>query len=618
MVGERDDCGKTINYSKRHDMFIETNRLTTFLGENLTIGKDKNVVIENRLKPTLAMNGFFYIRERYIVCVCCQEVHEHGPVSQILSTGHKSDCHFPTAEGCHGNVSRDGRFCVRGYQLQQRVDIHSTRYVYSSNLKMTFSKTFDTLNKRIKSFDLFKNIRFGQWESFHSGTKMAMAGFHYTGTADKVMCFYCGGSIMNWSDDDDIIAEHVKWFPHCLFAQLVNFPSNKSFHGQFLFHLFDLIKEFKRIESLGLKCIKVKPLMTNSQNYRIGDSEEGRVNDIDFSDKDLAKMMVQEDRTFDKQQCYGLNRETDRRSTFKNFNKRNENIEAKGSVLASKGFIYQEGDNTIQCVFCDASFKVSNNWSTAFYKHDVDCAAASAYDRGNVPFEMCDVVKQINKTSNGFMIIKKIFYEQQRERRIDLGTRTDSTFTFPQLGLNDISIWQRFGNFSTKESRLTTFADKECYIFSPKEMAAAGFLSVFRGDSVVCHYCGGGLRNWQLGDDPLALHLLFYPYCDFAHMMAAEGEFDFYGTGAVNNFSSQVVDWQLFLKFMKLKKVALRSVESCDEQILMTIMNVFDEGEETSSSTDVKRIRSCSSSDSVILIDDVQQCDKPDNDDDQQ
>lgn len=34
-------------------------------------------------------------------------------------------------------------------------------------------------------------------------------------------------------------------------------------------------------------------------------------------------------------------------------------------------------------------------------------------------------------------------------------------------------------------------------------------------DVVRCHYCDGGLRNWEVGDLPWAEHARWFPHCKF-------------------------------------------------------------------------------------------------------
>lgn len=41
------------------------------------------------------------------------------------------------------------------------------------------------------------------------------------------------------------------------------------------------------------------------------------------------------------------------------------------------------------------------------------------------------------------------------------------------------------------------------------------------GDSVRCYHCGGGLRNWEDGDEPILEHARWYPDC--GHVLLVKG-----------------------------------------------------------------------------------------------
>lgn len=46
------------------------------------------------------------------------------------------------------------------------------------------------------------------------------AGFYFTGSEDKVICFHCGGGLNNWEPTDDPWIEHALWFSKCTFLLL--------------------------------------------------------------------------------------------------------------------------------------------------------------------------------------------------------------------------------------------------------------------------------------------------------------------------------------------------------------------------------------------------------------
>ncbi|XP_059485425.1 uncharacterized protein LOC132202487 [Neocloeon triangulifer] len=52
------------------------------------------------------------------------------------------------------------------------------------------------------------------------------AGFFYTGTGDRVLCFQCGGGLKDWDPKDKPWIEHAKWFSRCPY---LNIKKGKKF-----------------------------------------------------------------------------------------------------------------------------------------------------------------------------------------------------------------------------------------------------------------------------------------------------------------------------------------------------------------------------------------------------
>lgn len=65
-----------------------------------------------------------------------------------------------------------------------------------------------TLESRINTFDdwVHKNP---------NKDDLARAGFFYTGTNDKVSCYFCSGNLHKWEPNDDPCVEHAKYYPNC-------------------------------------------------------------------------------------------------------------------------------------------------------------------------------------------------------------------------------------------------------------------------------------------------------------------------------------------------------------------------------------------------------------------
>ena len=85
--------------------------------------------------------------------------------------------------------------------------------------------------------------------------------------------------------------------------------------------------------------------------------------------------------------------------------------------------------------------------------------------------------------------------------------------------------WKKIYNpkhaaFDDKESRIATFDDwRKDLKQTPEILADAGFFNTGEEDTVRCHYCDGGLRNWEPKDVPWEEHARWFPFCKFVIKM---------------------------------------------------------------------------------------------------
>lgn len=70
---------------------------------------------------------------------------------------------------------------------------------------------------------------------------------------------------------------------------------------------------------------------------------------------------------------------------------------------------------------------------------------------------------------------------------------------------------------TSRDVRMSTFFDwpAEANCVSPGRLADCGLYYLHIDDRVRCAFCMGDLRNWGVGDDPLAEHARHYPCCPF-------------------------------------------------------------------------------------------------------
>lgn len=51
--------------------------------------------------------------------------------------------------------------------------------------------------------------------------QLSDAGFYYTNVGDRVCCYYCGGGLKDWEEDDDPWENHAMWYGNCKYVNLM-------------------------------------------------------------------------------------------------------------------------------------------------------------------------------------------------------------------------------------------------------------------------------------------------------------------------------------------------------------------------------------------------------------
>lgn len=71
-------------------------------------------------------------------------------------------------------------------------------------------------------------------------------------------------------------------------------------------------------------------------------------------------------------------------------------------------------------------------------------------------------------------------------------------------------------SMQTHAARFKTFFNwPSSLLVHPEQLASAGFYYVGHSDDVKCFCCDGGLRCWELGDDPWVEHAKWFPRCEY-------------------------------------------------------------------------------------------------------
>ena len=94
---------------------------------------------------------------------------------------------------------------------------HATPIDYLIGVQPKYSN-YKTLQSRIDSFDVdaWRQHSISRTNSpLLTPESFARVGFYYSGTADNVMCFWCGLGLNHWEATDDPVNEHVRFTPQC-------------------------------------------------------------------------------------------------------------------------------------------------------------------------------------------------------------------------------------------------------------------------------------------------------------------------------------------------------------------------------------------------------------------
>ncbi|XP_061171127.1 baculoviral IAP repeat-containing protein 3-like [Saccostrea echinata] len=74
----------------------------------------------------------------------------------------------------------------------------------------------------------------------------------------------------------------------------------------------------------------------------------------------------------------------------------------------------------------------------------------------------------------------------------------------------------KYPDYAILSKRISSFTEwPPSKAQAPRDMALAGFFYDGKGDNTRCFFCGGGLRNWEVEDDPWVEHARFFSKCTF-------------------------------------------------------------------------------------------------------
>lgn len=167
--------------------------------------------------------------------------------------------------------------------------------------------------------------------------------------------------------------------------------------------------------------------------------------------------------------------------------------------MAKNGFYYIGPEDEVRCYYCRVkldTWEYTDNVTKTHYHCSPGCPKMVELRAGDIA---------------------------KTPRMRKFGNQTHSIFlnTLKKKGIVRNDVWihteiSQFPEYVSKNLRLISFENwPKGMNQKPEAMSDAGFFYTQVGDRVICHSCGGGLRDWEYDDDPWTQHILWFNDCKY-------------------------------------------------------------------------------------------------------
>lgn len=255
-------------------------------------------------------------------------------------------------------------------------------------------------------------------------------------------------------------------------------------------------------------------------------------------DKGNKQLMSGHSSRHPNQHLTDLNVEENRLKTFENWNVRFIDKHR----LALLGFYYYGPDDLVKCVFCGVEIGMWEEGDDVLSDHmkwSPSCAFITRNRTNNVPIDEA-LLNQILPPSPA----RDVFGAMERH------TNTVSEGSIESVSEDDVHMYQHslfveggieavlrndfnnanqlkptitrpeFPEFAVEAKRIESYADwPKTLKQRPQQLSDAGFYYTGKGDKVCCFSCGGGLKDWEVNDDPWEQHAMWYGKCEYLKLM---------------------------------------------------------------------------------------------------
>ncbi|XP_052088202.1 baculoviral IAP repeat-containing protein 7-A-like [Mytilus californianus] len=305
-----------------------------------------------------------------------------------------------------------------------------------------------------------RSISFDKWPSSDWWpNELINAGFFSLGDGLKLQCHSCGirTDLREWSTTDRALDKHASLNPECEFLNSFGYFNSLTTctHG-----------------TKNVKQENARDDVTDSLRF----SKDLKIlNEVPISHTSKNSCLQPPKGVIFKYQSY-----SDQDVRMESFNKWSFGKKQNPKALSVSGYFYTGEGDIVRCFCCDlglAEWDESDDPWTEHARHSPKCWFL-LHEKGK------DFIEKIQSEWRKIYNPKHAAYDDKLSRMA----------TFEGVWRGDI------------EQTAEVLAD-------------SGFFYEGEEDTVRCHYCDGGLRNWEPGDIPWEEHARWFPFCKFVIKM---------------------------------------------------------------------------------------------------
>ena len=181
----------------------------------------------------------------------------------------------------------------------------------------------------------------------------------------------------------------------------------------------------------------------------------------------------------------------------------------KPENLVENGFFYAGYSDCARCFYCGLGLKYWRPSADIVYQHAVHRPSCQ-YLRMREGDEFVDKVEREKKNSQNASVATS-----SQQSLPSNNTGDDEPCSSESLGI--ITKKTKHPEYVLENVRDQSFEKWPNDHPKPHDLVQAGFFYTGYNDRARCFHCGGGLRDWEEGDDVQVEHARWFPKCAFLH-----------------------------------------------------------------------------------------------------